>query len=176
MKKATKQQEQQKKPKSPSLKSLNILDHLTWFWNLERIEGFDCVFRVYSLLLYWMRRVGCLDGLNGGGWGGIYSPNHYSSRWLNSLSMGTSDSPVVHRTQPCSLSGACHVYRPLGFGAVDRWSRLSFCCTGQFSATCHRRLSSDFWRYRLRAQSHSRPLGEVDRCLLSHRTVQWHTG
>jgi hypothetical protein len=30
--------------------------------------------------------------------GGIYSPNHYSSRWLTALSMGTLDSPVVHRT------------------------------------------------------------------------------
>jgi hypothetical protein len=40
--------------------------------------------------------------------------------WLNSLSMGTPDSPVVHRTQYYSLSGACHVSRPLGFGAIDR--------------------------------------------------------
>jgi hypothetical protein len=34
--------------------------------------------------------------------GGIYSPNHYSnhysSHWLNSVSMGTPDSPVVHQT------------------------------------------------------------------------------
>jgi hypothetical protein len=52
MKKSTKQQKQQKKHKSPSLKSLNTFDHLIWFWNLERIEGFDCVFVVYSLLLY----------------------------------------------------------------------------------------------------------------------------
>jgi hypothetical protein len=36
------------------------------------------------------------------------------------LSMGTPASPVVHRTLHCSLSGACHVSRPLGFGAVDR--------------------------------------------------------
>jgi hypothetical protein len=32
----------------------------------------------FPLLLYWMRSVGGLDGLNGGGWG-IYSPNHYFS-------------------------------------------------------------------------------------------------
>jgi hypothetical protein len=50
--------------------------------------------------------------------GGFYSPNHYSS--LTALLMGTPDSPVVHRTQYCSLSSACHVSRPLGFGAVDR--------------------------------------------------------
>jgi hypothetical protein len=48
---------------------------------------------------------------------------------------GTPDSPVVHRTGYCSLSGACHVSRPLGFGAVDRWSLLSSCCTGQSGGT-----------------------------------------
>jgi hypothetical protein len=52
--------------------------------------------------------------------GGIYSPNHYSSRWLPGLSMGTPDSPVVYRTLHCSLSSECHVSRPLGFGAIDR--------------------------------------------------------
>jgi hypothetical protein len=50
---------------------------------------------------------------------GIYSPNHYSTRWLTALSMGTPDSPVVHRTLHYSLSSECHVSRPLGFGAVD---------------------------------------------------------
>jgi hypothetical protein len=52
--------------------------------------------------------------------GGIYSPNHYSNRWLTSLSMDTPDSPVAHRTQNCSLSGSCHVSRLLGFGAIGR--------------------------------------------------------
>ena len=33
---------------------------------------------------------------------------------------GAQDSPVVHRTGHCSVSGACHVSGPLGFGAVDR--------------------------------------------------------
>jgi hypothetical protein len=30
--------------------------------------------------------------------GGIYSPQPLPSRWLFLLSMGTTDSPVVHRT------------------------------------------------------------------------------
>jgi hypothetical protein len=34
--------------------------------------------------------------LNGGGWRGIYSLQPLPSRWLTLLSMGTSDSPVVH--------------------------------------------------------------------------------
>jgi hypothetical protein len=51
--------------------------------------------------------------------GGIYSPNHYSSHWLTSLSMGTPDSPVVHRIQHCSLSGTCHVSQPLELLTID---------------------------------------------------------
>jgi hypothetical protein len=67
--------------------------------------------------------------------GGIYSLQPLPSRWLFLLSMGTLDSPVVHRTEHCSLSGACHVSTPLGFGAVDRWSPLSCSFTGQSGAT-----------------------------------------
>jgi hypothetical protein len=52
--------------------------------------------------------------------GGIYSLQLLSSRWLSLLSMGTLDSPVVHRTRHCSLSGTCHVSTSLGFGAIDR--------------------------------------------------------
>jgi hypothetical protein len=52
--------------------------------------------------------------------GGIYSLQPLPSRWLTLLLTGTLDSPVVHWTWHCSLSGACHVIGPLGFGAVDR--------------------------------------------------------
>jgi hypothetical protein len=51
--------------------------------------------------------------------GGIYSLQPLPSRWPSLLSMGTPDSPVVHRTGHCSMSGACHVSCPLGFGVVD---------------------------------------------------------
>jgi hypothetical protein len=51
--------------------------------------------------------------------GGIHSLQSLPSRWLTLLSMGTPDSPVVHQTWHYSLSGACHVSQPLGFGAVD---------------------------------------------------------
>jgi hypothetical protein len=67
--------------------------------------------------------------------GGIYSLQPLPSRWLSLLSMGTPDSPVVHRTRYCSLSGARHVSTLFGFGAVDRWNPLSFSCTGQSGAT-----------------------------------------
>jgi hypothetical protein len=55
--------------------------------------------------------------------GGIYSPNHYSSRycrWRTGQSDGAPDSPVVHQTVHYLVFGACHVSGPLGFGEVDR--------------------------------------------------------
>jgi hypothetical protein len=48
--------------------------------------------------------------------GGIYNPTTILAVVVD----GTPDSPVVHRTGYYSLSGACHVSRPLGFGAIDR--------------------------------------------------------
>jgi hypothetical protein len=76
--------------------------------------------------------------------GGIYSLQPLSSRWLSLLLMGTPDSSMVHRTLYCSLSGECHVSRPLGFGAVDCWSPLSSCGTGQSDSTPYSPVCSDF--------------------------------
>jgi hypothetical protein len=58
--------------------------------------------------------------------------------------MGTPDSPVVHRTWHCSLSGAYHISIPLGFGAVDHWRLLSSCCTGQSGGTPDNPVCSGF--------------------------------
>jgi hypothetical protein len=108
--------------------------------------------------------------------GGIYSLQPLTSRWLTLLSMDTPDSPVVHRTWHCSVSGECHVSLPLGFGAVDCWSLMSSCGTGQSGA---------FWLCRLALTSDGQTVlqstvGEVDRCsigspdsLVPHRTVWW---
>jgi hypothetical protein len=114
MKKATKQQEQQLKHKTPSLKSLNTFKHLTWFWHLESIEGFECVFGVYSFLLYWMKRVGCLDGLNGGGWEGIYSPTTI-------LSVGWLLCRWAHRTVRWRTRHSI-VHCPMRAMSTDRWA------------------------------------------------------
>jgi hypothetical protein len=57
-----------------------------------------------------------LDSLNGGGWGVFIAPTTILAVAID----GAPDSPVVHRTGHCSLSGVCHVSTPLGFGAVDR--------------------------------------------------------
>jgi hypothetical protein len=73
------------------------------------------------------RKLGCLEWR----WlGGIYSLEPLPSRWLSLLSMGTPNSPVVHRTWYCSPSDARHVSTSLGFGAVDRWNPLSCSYTG----------------------------------------------
>jgi hypothetical protein len=76
--------------------------------------------------------------------GGIYSLQPLPSRWLTLLSMGTPDNPVMHRTLHRSLSGACHVSRPLGFGAIDCCSLPSSCGTGQSGGTTDSPVRSDF--------------------------------
>jgi hypothetical protein len=121
-----------------------VSKQLIWFWSLEGIECFDCIFGVLSLLLYWMWSLENLDGLNGDGWGGIYSLQPLPRCWLTLLLTGAPDSPVVHRTWLYSLSGACHVSSLLGFGAVDRWSHLSSCGIRQPGGTPDSPMCSDF--------------------------------
>jgi hypothetical protein len=57
-----------------------------------------------------------LDDLNGGGWGVFIVPTTI----LAVAGDGAPDSPVVDRTGQCSMSSACHVSGPFGFGAIDR--------------------------------------------------------
>jgi hypothetical protein len=56
--------------------------------------------------------------------GGIYSTNHYSSRWLTSLSTGTPDSPM------CTGHGTVHY--PVRATSADCWgleqSTVEFTC------------------------------------------------
>jgi hypothetical protein len=53
--------------------------------------------------------------------GGIYSLQPLSSRCWR----------WAHRTATAHCLVSAMSARPLGFGAVDRWSALSSCCTGQ---------------------------------------------
>jgi hypothetical protein len=147
---------------------------LSWYGGLERIWSLECVLEWMLLLLYWMwGELGChwrrwLEG--------IYSLQPLPSHWLFLLSMGTSDSPVVHRTGHCSLSGACHVSAPLGFRAVDLWSSLSCSCTGQSGGAPN--MSDPLWLATLTSGTHCSPFA-VDRWAqvtvapLAHRTVRW---
>jgi hypothetical protein len=46
--------------------------------------------------------------------------------------MGALNSPVRHRTVTVHCPARATSAQPLGFGAVDRWGRLSSSYTGQF--------------------------------------------
>jgi hypothetical protein len=112
--------------------------------------------------------------------GGIYNLQPLRSRWLTLLSMGTLDSPVVHRTLYCSLFGECHVSRPLGFEAIDRWSLLSSCSTEQFGGTPDSPvrsdfavLTSDFYSADCAAASTVDCWAKLTIAPLAHRTVRW---
>jgi hypothetical protein len=107
--------------------------------------------------------------------GGIYNPQPVTSRWLFLLAMGTPDSPVVHQTVTIHCLVRATSSRPLGFGAIDRWSSLSFCSTGQSGVTLDSPVTSDFCAA-LFTTFHlsSRPLACRGSLLRwGHRTVRW---
>jgi hypothetical protein len=142
---------------------------LSWFGGLERIWSFDCVLECMLLLLYWMWRSKNLDGLNGGGWGGIYSLQPLPSHWLSLLSMGTPDSPV-------SATSA------------DRWGleqlTVEVLCplastdspVAHWIVRCV--LTLQFWLLHcaLFTIRRNRPLGEVDGCSVGSPDNPVHTG
>jgi hypothetical protein len=129
---------------NPSNKSANehknSLSQVTkwWSWFLELGEDFDL------LNVYWSEVFcSCIECWIQNTWmalnevvGGIYSPQSLPSHWQSLLAMGARDSPVSHRTVTVHCPVRATSARPLGFGIVDRWSPLSFCCTGQ---------SGDLW-------------------------------
>jgi hypothetical protein len=102
--------------------------------------------------------------------GGIYSPNHYYSRWLCFLSTGTPDTPLfIVRCVPCQPTVGVWSSWPLNsLVLVAHWTIQWH--TGQSGTTWHHRLFLTFWRYRLWWQP---TVGEVDRCSWAHRTVQY---
>jgi hypothetical protein len=125
-----KQSKQQKKHKTPTVKSLSTwFDFGAWRGLIALIVSLECIlcycieWEVWEPWMAWMEVVG-----------GIYSPNHYFSRCCR----------WAHRTWHYSLSCECHVYRPLGFGAIDLWSLRSSCSTGQSGGTPDSPVRSDF--------------------------------
>jgi hypothetical protein len=52
---------------------------------------------------------------------------------------------VAHRTLTVHCPVRAMSARPLGFEAIDRWSPLSFCCTGQSGATPDSPMTSNFY-------------------------------
>jgi hypothetical protein len=68
--------------------------------------------------------------------GGIYSLQPLPSRWLFLLSMGTPDSPVVHRTGTVHCPVRATSLRRWGLEQLDRWNPLS--CSCMDSPVAHR--------------------------------------
>jgi hypothetical protein len=148
-----------------------VSKHLSWFWSLEGIECFDCVFEVFAFALVLkvnMWKLGWLEWL----WlEGIYSPNHYSShccRW-------------AHRTdQWCTRHDTVHC--PVRATSADRWGleRLTVEVLCPLAAPdCPVRsdlavLTSDFCTVHCSVVS-SRPLGAVNRFSVGSPDNMVHT-
>jgi hypothetical protein len=100
-----------------------VTSWLSWFWDLERIWSLELCLRVNVIALVLnedLRKLGCFEWR----WLGIFiASNHF-------LTVGWLCYRWAHRTvtvhSPVCATSAC----PLGFGAVDRWNPLSFCCIG----------------------------------------------
>jgi hypothetical protein len=84
------------KHESYSLKSLITNDHLSQLWNLERFGIFECVLEWIASSCIECVWVECLDLLNGGGWGCIYSHQPLPSYCSFSVDRGRS-APVHQR-------------------------------------------------------------------------------
>jgi hypothetical protein len=108
--------------------------------------------------------------------GGIYSPQPLPSCWWSLLVMGALDNLMAHWTVTVHCLVRATSARPLGFGAIDRWSRLSFCSTGQFGDLWL--LCSDFCRGTVHHCSSEQSIVGAQGAVapLAHRTVWWHTG
>jgi hypothetical protein len=107
---------------------------LRWIWNFERIWSLKLFLGVNARALvlnvnFWK--------LGWGGWGLFIAPNHF-------LAVGKGYWRWAHRivTVHCPLCATS--VRPLGFGAVDRWRCLPFCCTRQSGATPDSPVTSNF--------------------------------
>jgi hypothetical protein len=120
-----------------------------------------------------MWRCESLDGLNGDGWGLFITPTTIPAVVVDGHTGQSGGAPDI------TLFIACHVTRPLGIGAVDRWSPLSSCGTGQSGGTPDSLVRSDFCfvHCTVVAQSTVRCSWPLLRWLTgqsgAHQTVRW---
>jgi hypothetical protein len=112
---------------------------LSWFWELERIWSLELCLGVNAIALVLnedLRKLGCFEWR----WLGVFiASNHF-------LAVGWPCCRWAHRTTTVYCPMRATSARPLGFGAVDRWNPLSFCCTRQSGATPD--MSGDLWLLR----------------------------
>ena len=91
--------------------------------------GEDLIFGIVSWIQCYSSCIECellknLDANEWGGWVVFIAPNHF-------LAVGKGCWRWAHRTVTVHYPVRATSARPLGFGAVDRWSSLFFSCTGQ---------------------------------------------
>jgi hypothetical protein len=91
-----------------------------------------------------MRNSEYLDANECGGWGVFIAPNHFLAVSKGCWRWAHQTSPVRHRSVIVHCPVRATLAQPLGFGAVDRWSRLSSSCTGQSGATPDSPVPYDF--------------------------------
>jgi hypothetical protein len=87
----------------------------------------------WKCLLYALVLLG-LPHFGMAGWGGIYRPQHKTSRWRKAVALcGTSDSPVVHQTVrcPCQVRLTIGLTSQVTVGAADFYIGQSGRHTGQ---------------------------------------------
>jgi hypothetical protein len=68
---------------------------------LGEIGSFDCVLEWIASSCIECERLECLDVVNGGGWGCIYSPQPLLSRWSFPADRERS-APLVRMVRPCT--------------------------------------------------------------------------
>jgi hypothetical protein len=116
-----------------------VSEQLSWFWSLEGIECFDCVFGVFAFTLVLNVKFRKLGWLEWRWLGGIYSPNHYSSRccrWHTGQSVGAPDMALfIVQCMP----------RQLPIGVWSDWPLKSFVLLQHRTVWWHTGQSGAFW-------------------------------
>jgi hypothetical protein len=74
---------------------------------LGEIGSFDCVLEWIASSCIECKGLECLDEVNGGGWGCIYSPQPLPSRCSFSVDRGRS-APLVRTVRPCTSTATMH--------------------------------------------------------------------
>jgi hypothetical protein len=119
-------------------------------------------FGVYSLLLYWMKRVRCLDGLNAGGWGIFIAPTTI-------LVIGWLLCRWAHLTP---LFTVRWVPRQPTVEVWSCWPLKTSVLLVHPTVWCDLTLQTVFWPLTVRLRS-SRPLAKLTVSPWYHRRVQW---
>jgi hypothetical protein len=144
-----------------------VSNQLSWFWSLEGIESFDCVFGVFAFALVLnvkMWRLGWLEWW----WLGVFiSPTTIPVVAVDGLTGQSGGAPdmalFIVRCVPCLPT----------IGVWSGWPLKSFVLLRHRTVRCV--LTLQFWLLHcsLFLRQRSRPLAKLTVALLAHRIVRW---